>query len=618
MCGVVGVVALGKQKSKIKATIMEYLFTEILQATEERGKDATGVSALFRDGMSIVQKGSVTAAEFIGNLGKEETTYNSFINNCRSHVEEADTALQLYMGHCRKSSVGGAFDNVNNHPIKVNEIVGVHNGTLLNHNIIFRTLEEKRDGVVDTEAIMQLLNYYTNKCKEPFTLDGLTEVARRLEGSFSVLAYNANNPFQICFMRKERPLEMAMIKDLGIFLISSDKAFFTRAIYQYNKYAALYSDGLPIINTDVVEAYTFPLDHLGILDLNVELEEDTVILDIIKKSDFFKCNKIWQTPTVQKTTYVQQHSGKKNDAEKPKETPDTTKGTSTQELSKIDGTTSKGKVFCRKLGGYVPAELVKNTAKLGPRIFNIRGGEILNIDNKTVDKENSSKELIVYDKNVSNSKISLDKVSSFPIKANEEAVPIYVDDKNISTPKITLGKTITEEVQGPPLKIMETTKAISVNEVKVVDDALVEIMKAADEYSKKIPCCSRGIEAAEVLGITNVDNLDEVPAHIIVNKARLLASSEAFTEGAMWAKKNLIGENIQKVVRVTKHVVSIFGSLITKLAKNDSSQYKPFMQSELDKLGSGEITINTMQKVFSKGNLIENPPLKVLEDLVNE
>ncbi len=567
MCGIIGVLALGAAKEDLRTDVMRFLFTELLQLTEERGKDATGVSALFSDGMSYIQKGPITATEFIGNLGDEETTYNSFLNNCDSYSDANEAELKLFMGHCRKSSVGGAFDNVNNHPIKVGEIVGVHNGTLENHNKVFTNLDCKRDGVVDTEAIMRLLNHYTNYCTDPFTIEGMEETAKRLEGAYSVLAYNANNPFQVCIMRKERPFEIALIRDYGIMLIASDKAFFVKALYQYNKFAYLFNNDFKPIDVEEVEAFTLPLDNVGIINLNVDVTDDTVIEDLILRKDVFKSEKLWRMPTKtygKRTTYnghqhVNNNVGKKNDIQNG--TKETTATTQKDVPVKDD---FKGKVFCKRLNAYVNQEKIDENKSAGPKVVSINGGKVQDLKQEEL--------------------IDFKEVKDLTITAKEQAVPIIM------------------------------------SEVKAVDATLAEAMKAATAHENFNTRFSNSKEVIDALDIRSEDTLDSIPAFALVNKTKDTVYKEAFVDGALWYKEthsdadNTVDPTA--AVRIAKHVVEVFGNVMCQLANGREEDYASKILMELKKKNITELTLENVRRIFSKGDKISCKALVALEDVI--
>jgi glucosamine 6-phosphate synthetase-like amidotransferase/phosphosugar isomerase protein len=208
MCGIVGGLAFGKFDTKAGEKVRRessiFITTQLLQKTVERGKDATGVSLLWDDGNYTGLKMGIPSPDFISRYGETEKDYEGILKLWREYPK----IMKVFLGHCRKSSVGNSYDNKNNHPIKVDDIMVIHNGTLTNHDIVFDKLNCKRHAEVDTEAISHLLHEYTKNGTEPFTIDILRETCRRLQGTYSVLAASGNNPFQVAQFRDSKPAEM--------------------------------------------------------------------------------------------------------------------------------------------------------------------------------------------------------------------------------------------------------------------------------------------------------------------------------------------------------------------------------------------------------------------------
>jgi len=412
MCGIVGILFfedenMTKEEKAIRKEAGLFLFTEILSLTETRGKDATGVTALFENGDYVIQKGAFKATDFISRYGDESSDFDNFLNLCREQEEEP----RAFIGHCRKSSVGNITDNENNHPIRAGEIVGIHNGTLKNQNKIFKKLGCKRDGTVDSEAIFRLLEHFTKKCKQPFTMEILEETVSRLQGSYSCLAYNANNPFQIAAFRKDRPMEFCLIRNMKMLIITSEQQFFRTALFNYNKSVKLFNSNLPLITkADVLEAM-LPHDSVALIDLTQECHANTTLVDIVERKNVTGIKKLWQTDTY--TTYgngyYNRHTGNtrnNTNATTGNTTSNTTGNTTgntntnnnktTPKTSANKDETFKGKVYCKSLQSYVREDLVKEAAKVGSICVNRDTGEIIELE-KAVQKIKETKQEIALD-----------------------------------------------------------------------------------------------------------------------------------------------------------------------------------------------------------------------------
>jgi len=159
MCGIVGALAFGKlnrRKENGRQKMMRYVTRKLLLATESRGKDATGAAILFDDGNYIGVKRGDKASDFLSKLGKNKECYGGLLEVWKKCWKQDKLPVRVYLGHTRSLTQGPKEYNENNHPIKIGNLVGVHNGTIKNDSNIFRNLGCKRDGKVDSEAIFRL------------------------------------------------------------------------------------------------------------------------------------------------------------------------------------------------------------------------------------------------------------------------------------------------------------------------------------------------------------------------------------------------------------------------------------------------------------------------------
>lgn len=144
MCGIAGASFAPNESVNAKAVAKAMLLS-----IESRGWDATGFAYMDSTGLIQVHKAALDASKFVRR------------NLCLPKRAEA------FIAHTRFSTQGDPAINDNNHPIRVNDIVGVHNGCLYNDGEIFRKLDGKllpddvkgttRIAQVDSEAVFALL-----------------------------------------------------------------------------------------------------------------------------------------------------------------------------------------------------------------------------------------------------------------------------------------------------------------------------------------------------------------------------------------------------------------------------------------------------------------------------
>jgi len=612
MCGIVGICAFKKDTENKKQVNRReaalYLFTELMLETQVRGKDATGVSALFNDGNFIIQKGGVPAGEFITNFGEEKANYNTFVDTCRGYKEP----IKLLLGHCRKSSVGNNTNNSNNHPIRAGEIIGVHNGTLNNHEIIFKKLDCERDGAVDSEAIMRLVEVYTNKCKDPFTLGALTEVVSRLDGAYSVVCFNANNPFQVALMKKARPMELILIRPLGLLIIASEKVFVDKVLAEFNKQARIYKSGqIPLEKKDI-DVITFPYDNVGIIDLTKVITENTTVNDVLTKADAFKVPRLWQAPYTATTTTNYNNPNYTRSSYKDTEVKKNTNvGTNNADNF---GNTTNG---VHKLPTGTMPTVNKAATKKDNAVIPLKG-RFFNKDLcKYVDATDTTALMnvpaVVLTNNSADVKILGDtKTEPILVKVNKLAPKTLVSPVPINEIVNTNGSLV--QTVKDIVKTTEVNKVVVVTEEEevTIDTAL---LNAAKEASTGNLHFSNEEEVAEFLNANSVDILNVLPLNALANRMGAKLYEKAFLDGALHYKELQKSKHAEQAIRITKHVVKLFGKLLGMVCEDKQTYSKP-MSLLLEDVGS-EMTRDNIKKVFSKGDLVSNPGLIELVKIIN-
>lgn len=243
MCGIAGVIQYESELSReTRQRALKILFSEIMLKTEPRGKDATGLYQVHDDGdWLMTKKGQKVTEWLVANKGggnEDPIVYSEIMDLWLEHPRE----LKALVGHCRAATVGSrGKDNNDNHPFAVqldekNAILGIHNGTLNNHEKIFEKLPDylPRHGTVDSESLFHFMYHLSDKGTKPVDGDMLKYMGERVEGAAAVIAVNTRFPDQVITFRKERPMEYYMIAPLNILVIASEKPFVESALEKYD------------------------------------------------------------------------------------------------------------------------------------------------------------------------------------------------------------------------------------------------------------------------------------------------------------------------------------------------------------------------------------------------
>jgi hypothetical protein len=324
MCGIVVGLAFGKLNQRdesMRQKLLRYFTTELMIATEERGKDATGAAILFNDGKYMGIKRGEKVTNFLSTFAETKEHYASLLKVWKEHGQR----VKVYLGHCRAGTGGDKEDNENNHPIKIGNLIGIHNGQIKNHNIIFDKLGCSRDAKVDSEAIFRLFDYYTKHGKEPFTMEMIQSIVDRLDGQFAVTLFNADNLDQVPIFRDGRPVELVLLRRYGILLIMSELKFWDRVHFRYermvNYNSDIYNAKMPsFLDKGDIVTKKMEDDMAYIFDLSKKVTDDTMIRDICESKKMGRNEKIWKTKVVSYNsgykTPIQDAWNKADDAKK--------------------------------------------------------------------------------------------------------------------------------------------------------------------------------------------------------------------------------------------------------------------------------------------------------------
>lgn len=555
MCGIVVGLAFGKlskEDEAIRQIILRILTTEMLVLTEDRGKDATGASLLFNDGNFTGMKRGEKASKFLATFGESKDCYGGLLKIWKKHSEPA----RVYLGHCRAGTTGDKEDNENNHPIKIRNLVGIHNGVIKNHEVIFDKLKCGRDGKVDSEAIFRLFEYYTNKGKEPFTMEMLQNIVSRLEGQFAVTLFNADNLEQVPVFRDGRPVEFVLLRKYGILLMVSELKFWHQAHFNYERIALYYND---ILNTplpsflsakkDDIVIKTLPDDTAMIFDLSMQVRSDTKIDDLGETKKMERNEKIWQSK-ITTSIYTGGRSYGKDWANRNKST-STTKPTS---APKDDP--KKRRVFDSLTNQY--------KIKVGDRELSKEEAAVLPVDDTNEDNAEKNKKDSTTETKVITGEKSDDKAKNAESEKKEETTSkkVEVDDKTHydNTADVIDVDPKDVKVLNPP-----DTKAdvVEVDMPSFPPEIVEAALKAYEDIPSKAKGCANEGELLDILEIENKEKAESLGLGLVGNRA----IKYGWMNGYMHAVQAISDLNLddEKAKRRERHIAGL-KSLVVLLA----------------------------------------------------
>ena len=672
MCGLVGALAFGdyieKRLERVRQESMIFLTTELLTLTQTRGKDATGVATMFADCDYMGLKMGISAQEFVSRFGKTEEDYEGYLNVWRKKVRPA----KISIGHCRKPSVGGASgpeNNNNNHPIKIGDIIGVHNGTLTNHEKIFANLACKRDGNVDSEAIFRLLHHYTNNGTEPFTPQAIQEVCKRISGSYAVMTFSGNNPFQMAAFRDGRPLEIAIIRPLKLVLIASDKDFLRMAVCRYNKMAHLYQTGLmkfiPLKMADV-DFESLADDSLYLFDVRKEITAASKVSDLYITEKIPITGKIWLTTKGGSATpYNPNQNWNANNYNAAKKTEvkaepakqvgqgsmlPTIPTPTSPESGKLDQRSCM--VWNRTSAQYESVATIDETQKHGNVEVNCDDGEVIDIITDEIIVSGSEKDGKKSIKAVSSSKEQpgqkfgfeetdnpVDDLITDPARISEIPVSTTNDESNdshskVEDPVIAIFKRDKTADPCNELPGSLNEKSAEVPEVKVTEVDLSthpDVLEIATKVTRSQPNFSSDLELADALEITNLSAMQSMEMYSLANRIKAFIFKRGWYSGyvARLKEEGSFDENLgtrsiltrvqnkqraaQDTIRNIKSINNIFWSMLGKCPEHPAWDETAVEDAVKDTLGKGKsLNLGVLEKAFKPGDLQEIPVLSTI------
>ena len=248
MCGIVGYVGQRPARDVV---------VDALRRMEYRGYDSSGVALL--DG-----HGGMTVRRRAGRLANLEEAL--------AEADPAELAGVAGLGHTRWATHGRPTDrNAHPHRDAAGKIAVVHNGIIENFATLRAELEA--DGIefssdTDTEVAVHLVaREYRSGATEGDFVASVLAVLRRLEGHFTLVFANADEPGTIIAARRSTPLVVG-IGDGEMFIGSDVAAFieYTRDAVELGQDQAVVitADGYAITdfagNDDAVNARVFHID----------------------------------------------------------------------------------------------------------------------------------------------------------------------------------------------------------------------------------------------------------------------------------------------------------------------------------------------------------------------
>ena len=228
MCAIFGLGFMKNHRIKNDKLIRNFL-RQLIVENKIRGMDATGLAYVSQSDINVIKK-NVPGNVFI-NLREYDAAEKRHMTMSESRFDGILPPIAV-IGHSRYKTKGSELNNVNNHPIVRNNVIGVHNGCLNNHDNLFNVYEKvfKRNGEVDSEIIFALIEYFAGKLK---IHDAIDKATAAISGSLACAMVVRQQPHIVWLFRRQSPCDIIIYKRVGLLVWASNFRTIENAAIDY-------------------------------------------------------------------------------------------------------------------------------------------------------------------------------------------------------------------------------------------------------------------------------------------------------------------------------------------------------------------------------------------------
>ena len=214
MCGLAGIILKDTNRSDETYKKAGEVVSSLLKAAAIRGRHATGVAMVEKNGGQMIRKAPLSADYFTKTPIFTEA------------IETMDNSTGAVLGHTRFATQGSPKVNRNNHPIKAGSVVGTHNGWVSNDDELFDKFDLERFAEVDSEVLFRMYDKASNlgEFKE--------KMLSKVQGAVSMVWADSEFPNYIYIFKGNNPLEMVYLKEYRMFAYASTKEILIKGLVE--------------------------------------------------------------------------------------------------------------------------------------------------------------------------------------------------------------------------------------------------------------------------------------------------------------------------------------------------------------------------------------------------
>ncbi len=218
MCGQAGLILGRRRRSEAEVAILTTVFSGLLMHSEARGRHASGLAVIDRDGEYRLCKRPVPATQLVA-----QPEYASVLGALEGRFCRSAGRTTLILGHTRYRTRGCESNNLNNHPMRAADWIGTANGTIYNAPSLFRRHRLYRHAEVDSELVLRLADRFADM--GTLDLPGFIDALRPARGQLSAIFASLCAPEVTYVIHGNRPLVLRTHRRYRVIAYSSEARF---------------------------------------------------------------------------------------------------------------------------------------------------------------------------------------------------------------------------------------------------------------------------------------------------------------------------------------------------------------------------------------------------------
>jgi glutamine---fructose-6-phosphate transaminase (isomerizing) len=212
MCGIFGLVS----RSGALDAKAEDLLDALFRLSESRGKEAAGLAGITGNRIRVLKS----------------PVPSSLLAKTREYVDYVSEVVQLprvaVIGHSRLVTNGAQTEHTNNQPVSVDDLVGIHNGIIVNDEDLWRAHPElTRTSEVDTEVLLRLVRKHA--ARDGSFIGGVRRAFGEIDGVANVAMF-ATELDQLTLATNNGSIYYVADRQGGWFAFASERYILEKAL----------------------------------------------------------------------------------------------------------------------------------------------------------------------------------------------------------------------------------------------------------------------------------------------------------------------------------------------------------------------------------------------------